>query len=442
MNRINFMVLLKNGIFIDWQTLAFRQKDILAEPNPLTPDFAPGQNPLTPDPSPGGRGERNETVIHTLDCRGKYITKSFANGHHHVYSALARGMNAPKKNPENFQEILQYIWWTLDKSLDREMIRASALVTAIACAKNGVTFVIDHHASPFAIDGSLEIIAEAFEEVGVNHLLCYEISDRDGLKIAEKGLNETAAYLSKRQGLVGLHASFTVGDKTLKQAVDLAGKTNSGIHIHVAEDLSDEKHCEQHYQKRVIERLSDAGVLQFPKSILGHCIHLNDRERSLVSDSPSWVVENMESNLNNAVGFFNSEGLGSRIMLGTDGMHSDMLRSAKAAFFAGHLYDTIDYAGTYRRFRNVHHYLDRNGFSGDGENNLVVLDYDTPTPLTQNNFPGHFLFGLEAKHVKHVISNGKLIVEDGKMMTVDEDKILYESRLQASRLWEAMKQIS
>ena len=137
------MVLLKNGIFIDWQTLEFRQAG-----------------------SPGGRAESDGSLIQTLDCSGKFITKSFANGHHHVYSALARGMHAPKKNPQNFSEILQYVWWTLDKSLDREMIRASALVTAIACAKNGVTFVIDHHASPFAIDGSLEIIAELLKKWG------------------------------------------------------------------------------------------------------------------------------------------------------------------------------------------------------------------------------------------------------------------------------------
>ena len=121
------------------------------------------------------------------------MTKSFAVGHHHVYSALARGMGAPKKNPENFVEILEYIWWTLDKCLDEEMIEYSALTTAIACAKAGSTFVIDHHASPFAVKNSMEIIGKAFDKVGVSHLLCYEISDRDGLEIAEQGLEETAS---------------------------------------------------------------------------------------------------------------------------------------------------------------------------------------------------------------------------------------------------------
>ena len=431
------MLLLKNGTYIDWQTLEFRKTDLLVEPGIHGVVRFPGA--LTPDPSPGGRGETPAPETQQIiDCSDKFITKSFANGHHHVYSALACGMPAPRKNPENFLEILKSIWWNLDKALDLEMIRASALVTAMACAKNGVTFVIDHHASPNAIKGSLETIAQAFDQVGVGHLLCYEISDRDGMEIARKELAESADYLSKRQGLVGLHASFTVGNETLQQAFRLATHTNSGIHIHVAEDLSDEEHCMEHYHQRVIERLSENGALQFPKTILAHCLHLDDHERGLVEGSPAWVVENMESNLNNSVGFFNSKGLGSRIMLGTDGMHSDMLRSAKSAFFTGHNFDAIDYSETYRRFRNVHHYLHFNGFEGDGGNNLVVLDYDSPTPLTADNFLGHFLFGIESGHVRHVISHGRLIVEDGIVLTVDERSVHDDSRGQAERLWARM----
>ena len=420
------MIFLKNGTWIDWQTLEFRKTDILVEEGP------DGKLFFDPDP------ERTEHIT-GIDCSGKFITRSFANGHHHSYSALARGMPAPKKNPINFSEILQFIWWNLDKALDPDMIRLSGLVTAIACAKNGVTFVIDHHSSPFAIEGSLEILAKSFEEVGVGHLLCYEISDRDGLDIARKGLTETATYLEKRQGLVGLHASFTVGNDTLKQAVDLAVAANSGIHIHVAEDKSDEEDCIRKYNMRVIERLESAGVLQFSKTILAHCIHLNDRERSLVEKSPAWAVQNMESNLNNSVGFFTSKGLGSLIMLGTDGMHSDMLRSAQSAFFAGHNFDSIDYGEIYRRFRNVHHYINTNGFPGDGENNLVILDYDTPTPLTGSNFLGHFLFGFKGSDVTHVISAGKLIMESRNLLTVNEQEILAEAQLHAVRLWKKMK---
>ncbi len=419
-------LLLINGTYIHPETLEFTTSHILVEEG-VNGKISFLQNTPT------------DHSFETLDCTGKYITQSFVCGHHHVYSALARGMGAPKKNPENFNEILEYVWWTLDKCLDPKMIEASALFTAMASLKNGVTFVIDHHASPNAIVGSLEIIAEAFEKVGASHLLCYEITDRDGLDKAEQGLKETASYLANRQGLVGLHASFTVSDDTLKKAMALAKEFDTGIHIHVAEAESDQEHCIETYGMRVVERLQNHGALDSGKTILGHCLHLSDTEKQIISNSPAWVVQNTESNLNNKVGFFNASGLGENIMMGTDGMHSDMLRSAKAAFFVGQSFDTIGYDSVYSRFRNADKYLNQNGFKGHSTNNLVVLDYDTPTPFNTGNFYGHFVFGLESKHVRHVLSKGKLVVENSKILTVDEDKILAEARVQAERLWAKMR---
>ncbi len=420
------MIYLKNATYIDSNTLEFIKTNIRVEEGKKGKIEFIDQLPANIN--------QNEII----DCKDKLVTKSFACGHHHVYSALSRGMGAPKKNPKNFLEILQYIWWTLDKCLDKDMIEASALTTAMACAKNGVTFAIDHHASPFAIDGSLETIAKAFDKVGVSHLLCYEISDRDGLDIAEKGLNETENYLKYNQGLVGLHASFTVSNDTLKKSVDLSNKYNSGIHVHVAEDKYDEEHSVKNYNKRIIERFNDYGVLNSSKTILAHCLHLDDEEKQIVRNSKAYVVQNTESNLNNNVGYFNSENLGDNIMLGTDGMHSDMLRSAKASFFVGQGFDNIDFASAYSRFRKVHQYISKNNFIGDGDNNLVVLDYDSPTEINQNNFLGHFIFGIESKHVQHVISSGKLIVKNKVIQTVDEQEILSMSQKLSKKLWNKM----
>lgn len=419
-------ILLKNASYIDWRTLEFKNTNILVEE---------GINGKIKFIDNYDLNDHKEVI----DCKGKLVTKSFAVGHHHVYSALARGMGAPKKNPENFYEILKYIWWTLDKALDKDMIEASALTTAIACAKAGSTFVIDHHASPNYIEGSLDVIAKAFDKVGVSHLLCYEITDRDGEEKAELGLVETENYLRTNQGLVGLHASFTISDETVRKAVRLMDKYNSGIHIHVAEDLYDQAHCQETYNKRVIERLNDLGVLDSFKSILVHCLHLNDQERRLIRNNKAFVVQNVESNLNNKVGYFSSKDIGDRILLGTDGMHSDMLQSAKAAFFSGQIIDNLDYLGAYLRFRKVHDYIALNQFEGDGENNLVILDYDSPTEINKNNFLGHFIFGINSNHVNDVISNGKLIVKNRKIQTVDESKILDFSREQSLKLWKKMK---
>ncbi len=421
------MILLKNATYINWKTLEFKNTNILVE------EGLNGKIQFIDN----AENTKANTII---DCKGKFVTKSFAVGHHHVYSALARGMGAPKKNPENFHEILEYIWWTLDKSLDKDMIEASALYTAMACAKTGSTFVIDHHASPNYINGSLDIIAQAFDKVGVNHLLCYEISDRDGIEKAEQGLEETENYLKNHQGLVGLHASFTVNNEIMRRSVDLMNKLNSGIHIHVAEDLYDQRHCHDNYDQRVVERLKDFGVLNSSKTILGHCLHINDHEREIIYDSKAFVVQNMESNLNNKVGYFNAKGLGDRIMLGTDGMHSDMLQSAKAAFFVGQGFDSIGFDSAYERFRKVHDYIQMNNFEGDNQNNLVILDYDSPTVINQDNFLGHFIFGINSNHVNDVISNGKLIVKDRKIKNVNESDILEFSREQSVRLWKKMQQ--
>jgi len=422
-------IYLKNATFIDSVSLEFTQTNIKVNQG------IDGKIELLKDLPELKHDDQ------LIDCTGKYVTHSFVCGHHHVYSALARGMNAPKKNPVNFYEILKYIWWTLDKSLDKDMIEASALVTAIAAAKSGVSFVVDHHASPNFIQGSLEIIANAFNKVGVSHLLCYEITDRDGLNKAQEGLDETETYLQKHQGLVGLHASFTVGDATLKSAIKLAEKYDSGIHIHVAEDMYDQSHCKKEYKMRVIERLYWAGGLNSSKSILGHCLHLSPEEKILIKNHEVWVVQNTESNLNNNVGYFSSQDLSNRIMLGTDGMHSDMLRSAKVAYFVGQNFDNINFVSAYERFRNAHKYINENGFVGDGENNLVVLDYDSPTLFNSNNFLGHFLFGIESRHVQHVISSGKLIVKDRNITTVNEAEILAFAKEQSVKLWEKMSEI-
>ena len=240
---------LKNANYLDYKTLEFNKTNLLVESG-----VNGGIHFMEDERSAHLEGE-------VIDCQGKIVTRSFGVGHHHAYSALARGMGAPAKKPENFYEILKYVWWKLDKALDREMIEASALSTAIACAKAGSTFVIDHHASPEFIPDSLNIIAKAFEKVGISHLLCYEISDRDGIEKAEEGLEETSRYLSSRQGLVGLHASFTLGDNTLEKAAEIMQKFRSGFHIHVAEAPYDQEVTKKNYGKSVVERLKDFGAL-------------------------------------------------------------------------------------------------------------------------------------------------------------------------------------
>ena len=421
---------LKDATFLDWQSLEIQRTHLAVEEGSQN-----GFSFLTALPSADTITPHDRVI----DCAGKLVTKSFGCGHHHIYSTLARGMPVPRKIPANFTEILQYVWWHIDKRLDLEMIEASALASALYCAKNGVTFIIDHHASPFAIKDSLSTIARAFDRVGVAHMLCYEISDRDGEAPREEGLAETDAFLAAgHQGHVGLHASFTVGEELLNKAIALAQKHNTGLHMHVAEDIADQEDALAKYGKRVVERLQDAGALELKTSIFPHCIHLSDREKELVRRSGIWVAQNTESNQNNNVGLTGYASLTDNVMLGTDGMHCDMLRSAQAAFLVGQAAEGIGFDGIYQRFRNVHRYTRECGAQGDADNNLVILDYDAPTNLTADNFLGHFVYGLDARHVETVICQGRVIVENQQVTTVDEGDVLAFAREMGKKLWSKM----
>ena len=420
---------LKNARYIDAETLKVSATHMAVE------EGAKGGISLIDSiPAAGDRNEDDQVI----DCKGRFVTRSFGCGHHHIYSALCRGMPAPPKIPTNFPEVLEYVWWRVDKRLDKDMIEASALAAGLQMARRGVTFCIDHHASPFAVEGSLETVARAFERTGIGHLLCHESSNRDGDEIAEKSLAEHEDYLaSGRHGLVGMHASFTVNDDLLERSVALARKYDTGVHIHVAEDVADQVHCEKEHGKRVAQRLQDFGALESSKTILGHCVHFTDEERRIVGGSPVWVVSNVESNQNNNVGLTGYAWI-DNVMLGTDGMHNDMIRSAKAHHLVCTATEGVGYDEVYRRFRNVHKYLGQFDGIGDGENNLVILDYDSPTEITDGNFLGHFIFGLESAHVNTVIAQGRVIIAERKSTLVDEEEILAYAREQGTRLWKKL----
>lgn len=420
------MLYLRDATYIDSVDFTITATHLAVEQGPL------GAVSVVADVPPVAELGPEESVF---DCKGRFVTRALACGHHHIYSALSRGMPPAPKVPTTFAEVLDLVWWRLDKCLDKDMTAASALVTGLHLAKNGVAFCIDHHSAPFAVQGSLSVIADCLDKVGIGHLLCHETSDRDGLDVAWNSLEEHDRYLaSGGRGHIGLHASFTVSDETLAAAVALAEKHGTGIHIHVAEARSDQEHCMATHGKTVVRRLKDAGALDMPKTILGHCVHISEEDKRILAASPCWVVQNVESNLNNNVG---SAGYSysNNVMLGTDGMHSDMIRSAQSAYLNGQALESLTCIDAYARLRNAHLHSTLHGPCGDGENNLVIFNYDSPTPLHQANASGHFFYGLAAGHVDSVISQGKIIVEKGRLTTCDEEEILSFAREQAQRLW-------
>jgi putative selenium metabolism protein SsnA len=385
-----------------------------------------------------------------VDCAGRIIIPGNVCAHTHVYSALARGMPGPRRAPRNFLQILEEVWWPLDSALDESGIRASGHVAALDAIRSGTTTLVDHHASPNAIHGSLDLLAETFTDVGLRGVLCYEVTDRGGRERRDAGLRENERFMRENhrpalRGLIGAHASFTLEDDTLRELADLAAGVNSGVHIHVAEDQHDEADAVRRSGKRAALRLDDAGVFR-PKSIAAHGVHLDGQELDAVKGRGAWLVHNCRSNMNNSVGRAPVFGFGARAALGTDGIDEDMFAESRAAFFRARD-DTLD--ATADRFAQmlvgggqmVSALFDRSigSLEPGSAADLVILRYDPPTDLNAANLAWHWMFSFTPSLVESVLVNGDWVLRDGEFCKVDEERLRAEARVEARRLWQRME---
>lgn len=283
-----------------------------------------------------------------LDARGQLIMPGQICAHTHFYGAFARGLYIPGDPPRDFPEILRRLWWTLDKSLDAEGVALSALVCLIDAIRHGTTTLIDHHASPNAITGSLDVIADAVTQAGLRACLCYEVTDRDGPAQAQAGIAENVRFLQRIQAeraagnpaaarlaaTFGLHASLTLSDATLADCVAAAAPLGSGFHIHAAEGMADQNDSASKYQLRTIDRLARRGILG-PRTIVAHAIAIDAWEMAALRDSGAWVTHQPRSNMNNAVGVADVPAMlrgGVNLALGNDGFSNNMFSEMKAAY--------------------------------------------------------------------------------------------------------------
>ncbi|NLW24790.1 MAG: putative aminohydrolase SsnA [Clostridia bacterium] len=392
------------------------------------------------------------------DVQGKVIMPGMICAHSHIYSAYARGMSVNKPTV-SFLEILDNLWWNLDKKLTLEDVKLNALTTYIESIQNGVTTLIDHHSGPGSVSGSLFTIAEAAEELGMRTSLCYEVSDRDGKEITLKAIKENIEFIKACQhddrgdmikALFGLHASFTLSNETLYQVKEAVEGLDVGFHIHVAEGIDDQYDSLRKYGRRVVERLHDFGILG-EKTIAVHCVHASPREIAILKETDTTVVHNPESNMNNAVGYPPVMAMlnqGIRVGLGTDAYTNDMFESMKVAHILPkhHLADpTVGFLETKKmQFENnpeiLSKYFSRElgKIKKEAYADLITLDYNPLTPLTGENWFGHALFGFSGRLVNDTIINGKFVMKNREIKTVDTEEIFAKSRERAKKIWQLM----
>lgn len=390
-----------------------------------------------------------------IDAKGKVIMPGLINTHMHIYSAFARGMVAKGPAPKNFTDILENLWWRLDKGLTLEDVKYSAYTTYIDCIKNGVTTVFDHHASPNSVQGSLFTIGEVAKELGIRTCLCYETSDRDGEEILKAGIKENIDFIKRSnkedeellKGIFGMHASFTLSDKSLNACREAMAGINAGYHIHTAEGIDDLYHSLKNHGKRVVQRLMDFDLLS-DKTIAVHCIHINSAEMDILKQTNTNVVHNPESNMGNAVGcspVIEMMKRGISLGLGTDGYTSDIFESIKVGNII-HKHNLCDpnvawseiptMAFENNRSISSKYFNKEVGILKEGAyGDVIIVDYDPLTPLNENNINSHIIFGLIGRNVTDTIINGKVVMRNREINSIDEKRIFETSRKLASSLW-------
>lgn len=392
-----------------------------------------------------------------IDAKGGVIMPAFINTHEHIYSAMARGLSINGYNPKGFLDILDGQWWTIDRNLTLEQIKYSAMDTIIASIRNGVTTIFDHHASFGQIKGSLFTIAEVAKELGMRACLCYEVSDRDGIKKAKESVMENAEFIRYAlkddtdmvAGMMGMHAQFTISDQTMELAA--ANKPQEvGYHIHVAEGIEDLHDCLKKYGKRIVDRLMDWDILG-EKTLLGHCIYINSHEMELIKDTDTMVVHNPESNMGNACGcppVLELVHRGIVTGLGTDGYTHDMTESFKVAnvLHKHQLCDVNAAWGEVPQMLFEHNATIANRYfkaplgvlKAGAAADVIVVNYDPPTKLDQTNCNGHILFGMTGRDVVTTIGNGKVLMQDREVKVADTREVMAKCREVSAKLWKSI----
>ena len=391
-----------------------------------------------------------------IDAKGQYVMPGNICAHTHFYGAYARGMAIPGPPPPDFPAILRQLWWPLDKALDRDSVRASALVCLVDAVKHGCTSLIDHHASPNCIAGSLDAIAAAVDEAGLRAVLCYEVTDRDGKEKMQAGIDENRRFLAeyakhpRLRGSFGLHASLTLDDSSLRACADSA-PADAGFHIHVAEHEADEEDSLERSGSRVVRRLDEFGIWR-DKTIAAHCVHVDAAEREILRARGVWVSHQPRSNMNNGVGAADIDGMladGIKLCLGNDGFSNNMWAEWKAAYLlhkvarrdprAANGSDIARMAwDNNAALLNRYFPEQRIGALEVGaQADMIFVDYQPFTELNAGNLPWHLIFGVEASMVTATICAGRVLMRDRQLLTLDEKGIAAAARELAPRVWEA-----
>jgi len=390
-----------------------------------------------------------------LDGTGSLLLPGLIDGHTHLYAALTLGMPAVDKPPHNFPQVLRRIWWRWDKALRDADIYLSAIVGSIASLRSGITTILDHHASPMAVPDSLSRVAAGVEECGLRACLAYEVSDRDGPISCDQGIAENRRFIAETKsrkgnlirGLFGLHAVFSLSDRTVQRCAEEAMELGVGCHLHMGEHLPEVRKFAKEHEQSIAQFLAEIGVLG-PTTLVAHTVHVDRAAIETLKATGTFNVHNPKSNMSNGVGIApvaDMIAMGQPVGLGSDGFYDipqemvaasllQTLSSRDPSAFSGRMALKLVYDHNVRfaeqlfgcRLGKV-----APGYAAD----LILVPYDPPTPIDRDNLANHLLTALNRERVKTVLVNGRLVMRDGEVLGVDEAQVMAQARSQAAKLW-------
>ncbi|MGY0157871.1 putative aminohydrolase SsnA [Edwardsiella tarda] len=391
------------------------------------------------------------------EMHGRLVMPGIVCAHNHFYSGLSRGIMANIAPCPDFISTLKNLWWRLDRALDEESLYYSGLICSLEAIKSGCTAVIDHHASPNYIAGSLATLRKGFLKAGLRGMTCFETTDRNGgTRELQQGVEENIRFAqlideAKAKGSepylveahIGAHAPFTVSNAGLEMLAEALRATGRGLHIHAAEDRYDVSHSHDKYGQDLVVRLAEYGLIN-DKTLLAHGLYLSDEDIRILNEQDAFLVHNARSNMNNHVGYNQRLAQFRNLALGTDGIGADMFEELKFAFFKHRDAGGPLWPDSFTRFLyNGNQLLNRNfgarfgrleaGYKAD----LTICDYPSPTPLAAQNIGGHLAFGLGSSSVHSVMVEGVMVYED-RAFPFDIEPIYAEARKVAARMWQRM----
>ena len=404
-----------------------------------------------------GSGTPVEPSEQTIDASGCVMIPGLITAHTHLYGILLRGANLNIEPPIDFAQILQRVWWPVDEALTLEDAKASALSASADMLRNGSTFFADTYSGPNSIEGSLDAIAEATRKIGIRAMLAFEMTERNEAGEASRGLKENIQFAKKcrkdplTSAMMSVHASFTVSDELVTKAVAAAGDLDMPITVHTSEGLVDLYHNLEKYGERTVERLDRVGLLG-PRTVLAHCVHVDEHELDLIAASGSSVAHNPMSNMLNAVGTAPVPEMlerGIPVGLGNDGWIYDPFENMRCALTVHRLATgnpsiigpeeilrmaTLDGATCY----GLEHEI---GSIEPGKlADIVLLDTTrVPTPLTPDSVVGHLVNTFSGRDVRSVIVHGEKVVDDSRLVRISDEEVSKISSESATRLWRKLE---